>query len=155
MIPSPPPRRGEAKRTNDRYAVNDHEFSQTLWRLLAPTVSEFVGSEKGIKGARATGMNSDIRVYRYGPGQIFQPHYDGSALDRTTGKQSEWTFLLYLTGAEDGVQDGETAFYKNHTYRPDKELLVPLERGAVCLHRHGNVRPIIVLVNNNAMSSLY
>ena len=34
-------------------------------------------------------------------------HYDDSVKDSVTGDKSEWTLLVYITGAEDGVQGGE------------------------------------------------
>jgi len=33
-------------------------------------------------------------------------HYDDSVRDPVTGAISEWTLLIYLTGAEDGVEGG-------------------------------------------------
>ena len=65
-------------------------------------------------GARvAHSLNSNIRLYKYTPSQHFNPHYDDSVRDAKTGAVSEWTLLLYLTGAEDGVRGGEvcTAAY--------------------------------------------
>jgi len=41
---------------------------------------------------------------------IYRPHYDDSVRDPMTGAKSEWTLLIYLTGAEDGVEGGEVSF---------------------------------------------
>lgn len=60
-------------------------------------------------------------------------HYDDSI--RVGRSTSEWTLLLYLTGAEDGVRGGGTAFYPN---RNSDGIVVELRRGTLLLHRHGN-----------------
>ena len=49
-------------------------------------------------------------MYKYTAGQYFGPHYDDSVRDSVTGAKSEWTLLIYLSGAEDGVQGGEVPF---------------------------------------------
>lgn len=41
---------------------------------------------------------------------MYRPHYDDSVRDPMTGAKSEWTLLIYLTGAEDGVEGGEVSF---------------------------------------------
>lgn len=137
--PSPPAKRGEAHRTNERWSVEDALFADTLWSRLHPTCSAWLGIEGWARGKHPSGLNSNIRVYKYFPGQAFGAHYDGSVVDTATGKRSEWTLLIYLTGSEDGVKGGETVFYHDHARRADKELAVPLERGAALLHRHGDV----------------
>lgn len=80
---------------------------------------------------------SDVGRYRYGPSQLFNCHYDDSVTDPSTGFKSEWTLLIYLTGIEDGIQDGETVFYLDHNKK--KPVVAPLERGTALLHRHGRV----------------
>jgi len=54
-----------------------------------------------------------------------------------TGAKSEWTLLIYLTGAEDGVEGGETLFYKEERGKPREVITPPLKRGTALLHRHG------------------
>ena len=57
-----------------------------------------------------------------------------------TGLRSEFTLLIYLTGIEDGVVGGETAFYPHGLPSPkskNKGIVVPLQRGAAVIHRHG------------------
>lgn len=60
----------------------------------------------------------------------FAEHYDDSI--SVGSAQSEFTLLIYLTGEEDGVKGGGTAFYSN-----GQTLSVSLARGRACLHRHG------------------
>jgi len=54
-----------------------------------------------------------------------------------TGAKSEWTLLVYLTGIEDGVEGGETLFYKDEKGKAREVIAVPLTRGTALLHRHG------------------
>lgn len=145
--PSPPARRGEASRSNERWALEDAAFARVLWGKLAPACAAWVGAGAGAgtrgggtRGLPASGLNANIRVYKYAPGQAFGAHYDGTATDPATGKKTEWTLLVYLTGEQDGVVGGETVFYRDHTRRQDKQIVMPLERGAALLHRHGDVR---------------
>ncbi|KAG2367517.1 hypothetical protein BDR07DRAFT_1393475 [Suillus spraguei] len=70
--------------------------------------------------------NSNIRMYKYTPSQYL------------TEARSEWTVLVYLTGIEDGVEGGETLFYKDERGKPRETIVAPLTRGTVLLHRHGN-----------------
>jgi len=41
----------------------------------------------------------------------YRPHYDDSVKDPLTGAKSEWTLLIYLTGAEDGIEGGEVGYW--------------------------------------------
>ena len=48
-------------------------------------------------------------MYKYIAGQYFGQHYDDSVRDMVTGAKSEWTLLIYLSGAQDGVEGGEVS----------------------------------------------
>jgi hypothetical protein len=130
MEPPRAPQRGEATRTNYRFSVQDPDFAKRLWTetalstLLPPVL-----------GAKACGLNSNIRVYRYDSATqaFFGPHYDDSVQD--AGLSSRWTLLVYLTGIEDGLQGGQTVFHCNE--KRTEPLVVELERGAALLHKHG------------------
>lgn len=95
----------------DRISVTSPEFAQRLLPVLAPHLPLFAypASARRANGApRAThSLNTNIRMYKYTPGQHFGPHYDDSVRDAVTGAKSEWTLLIYLTGAQDGVEGGE------------------------------------------------
>ncbi|KAF9009440.1 hypothetical protein BDQ17DRAFT_1421624 [Cyathus striatus] len=73
-------------------------------------------------------FNSNIRVYKYARGSIL-------VRDPLTGAKSEWTLLVYLTGAEDGIEGGETLFYKEERGKPRETITPPLSRGTALLHR--------------------
>ena len=100
------------------------DFAQRLYAVLAPHLPDFPypASVKPPAGATARAphsLNSNIRVYKYTSGQHFGPHYDDSVRDTATGAKSEWTLLIYLTGAQDGVQGGEVSADSPDGYHRD------------------------------------
>lgn len=88
------PKKDEAVRVNDRFQIEDASFAERLWETTA--LKELVmdarsdgdeggygdddrgdeGSEKALRlwGGKPLGLNSNIRVYRYSPGQFFAQH---------------------------------------------------------------------------------
>jgi len=120
---------------NDRISIQSRDFADSLWVALAPYVSTIPSFSGPFN--KACGFNPNIRLYRYSPGQYFGPHYDDSVRDSMTGRWSEWTLLVYLTGEEDGVEGGETVFYKPRTKKVMDEIVAPLRKGTALMHRHG------------------
>ncbi|SCV68574.1 BQ2448_695 [Microbotryum intermedium] len=138
LSPSPPQKRDEAYRTNDRFSKDDQDFAYNLWTRtgLKEACQREIASNT--PGHTPMGLSSNIRVYKYGPDAEFGPHYDDDSIDPRTGWKSEWTLLIYLSGEEDGVVGGETAFYPSPTIkRNGQELKVDLKRGRALLHKHG------------------
>jgi len=146
---TPAPKKGEATRVNQRISVSSTDFARSLFELFAPHLPTFSPSppfsptainsnEETAPPARKThAFNSNIRMYKYNEGQYFGCHYDDSVRDPLqTGAHSEWTILIYLSGAEDGVFGGETVFYKG-TGKKKVEIRPPLRRGSALLHKHG------------------
>ncbi|KIV82428.1 hypothetical protein PV11_04543 [Exophiala sideris] len=134
------PKRGEAVRVNDRFQVDDPVFANTLWertglKYLIDTVEE----ESTFDG-KILGLNPNIRVYRYRPGQFFDKHFDESnklqfGEDKIPARTT-WTLLIYLTTCE----GGETAFYPEALKKGEKTpepIVVGLEAGMALLHKHG------------------
>ncbi|KIM49472.1 hypothetical protein M413DRAFT_438659 [Hebeloma cylindrosporum] len=140
---TPPKKRGEAERVNQRFSVTSVDFAQKLHALLLPHLPSFPYPMSMRRPSaldhprRPQSCNSNIRVYKYAPSQYFGPHYDDSVHDAITGAKSEWTLLIYLTGVEDGVEGGETLFYKEERGKPRQVICPPLKRGTALLHRHG------------------
>ncbi|KAH8918032.1 hypothetical protein BT69DRAFT_1268296 [Atractiella rhizophila] len=147
------PKRGEAVRFNDRFQVDDETFARRLWEDSG--LKEFFEREEnegilgdGVKEKEVVGLNPNIRVYRYVPGQFFDKHYDDSNLVTLTQPsplrcRTTWTLLIYLSGTQDGVKGGQTAFYLEKPYPKDEEgkdvidIVVETERGTALLHKHG------------------
>ncbi|RDB23990.1 hypothetical protein Hypma_008684 [Hypsizygus marmoreus] len=142
---TPPKKRGEAERVNHRFSITSVDFAGKLHALLTPHLPSFPYPTSMKRTAAAANgalrmphsLNSNIRVYKYTPSQYFGKHYDDSVRDPMTGAKSEWTLLVYLTGVEDGVEGGETLFYKDKRGKPQEVITTPLTRGTAFLHRHG------------------
>ncbi|ORX52279.1 hypothetical protein DM01DRAFT_350494 [Hesseltinella vesiculosa] len=130
LVPKP----GEAFRSNDRQSLQSSALANQLWQLGLARVCT---SQQGIAGSRQPcGLNSNIRIYRYRPGQRFEAHYDDSVKDDITGYWTEWTLLIYLNG---DMQGGETVFYKEGKKKknPPPPIVVQPQQGLALLHRHG------------------
>ncbi|KAH9878286.1 hypothetical protein J1614_003503 [Plenodomus biglobosus] len=139
------PKRGDAVRVNDRFQVDDPAFAMRLWSETA--LSALVSARSDLWGGQVTGLNPNIRIYRYSKGQFFDQHYDDSNNVTLPGSPSipartTWTLLLYLTSASNGCIGGETVFYpepprKKTNDPPPQPFVVELETGLALLHRHG------------------
>ncbi|KAI5478542.1 oxoglutarate/iron-dependent oxygenase [Pseudohyphozyma bogoriensis] len=116
----------------------DGAFAKVLWETSG--LKEFCEAELvgGDGKKRAVGLNPNIRVYAYEKGAFFGPHYDDDFRDPNTGWRSEWTLLIYLSGEEDNVAGGGTAFYPSGKLTKSP-LVVSLKRGRAVLHRHGDL----------------
>ena len=88
-------------RDNDRAMIDDSDLAARLWERATP----FVPAE--LDGWTAVGLNERFRSYRYGPGQFFAPHFDGSFV-RSFDERSLLTFMVYLNADAAG---GDTTFY--------------------------------------------
>ena len=132
------PKRGEATRVNDRFQIDDPAFAQSLWKETA--IKDLVESyeDKSIWGGEVLGLNSNVRVYRYRPGQFFDQHYDESNKVAGPGgvpAKTTWTLLIYLTACE----GGETAFYPEPISKKEKvpdPIVVDPQAGSALFHRH-------------------
>ncbi|KAK4963452.1 hypothetical protein LTR10_001081 [Elasticomyces elasticus] len=86
------PKKGNAVRVNDRYQIDDPAFAERLWSGTAlkqlvehPTINGKelnVDETKQLWGGEVVGLNSNIRVYRYSPGQFFDQHCSQEAYSR-------------------------------------------------------------------------
>jgi len=135
------PKRGEATRVNDRFQVDDAAFARNLWEHsgLQYLVDSF--EDQAVFGGKVLGLNSNIRIYRYRPGQFFDQHYDESNRlqfgEAKLPARTTWTLLVYLTTCE----GGETVFYPEVARRGEKTpepIVVGLETGMALLHKHGD-----------------
>lgn len=132
------PKRGHAVRVNDRFQINDAAFAERLWSSTA-LKGLILNYDKETWGGDVLGLNPNIRIYRYRPGQFFDRHYDDSNNLMFGSPQVQakttWTLLIYLTRCE----GGETAFYPEATKREPNPapVEVGMEVGMALLHRHG------------------
>lgn len=73
LQPSPPAKRGEASRTNDRFGIHDAVFAERLWKdsgleELLVEREEWKSSDGRL---RPVGLNPNIRMYAYSPDAYF------------------------------------------------------------------------------------
>ncbi|KIW74644.1 hypothetical protein Z517_11414 [Fonsecaea pedrosoi CBS 271.37] len=135
------PKRGEATRVNDRFQVEDPKFAKMLWDCTGMQYLVRSFEDQAVLGGTVLGLNPNIRVYRYRPGQFFDKHYDESNKlqfgEQKLPAKTTWTLLIYLTTCE----GGETAFYPEPLKkgdRPPEPIVVGLETGMALLHKHGD-----------------
>ena len=144
---------------NDRFQIDDPLFASQLWKdtgleyLLTSEEGSGMAKEEREKlwGGDVVGLNPNIRIYRYTPGQFFDKHYDDSNTLTLASPSSSpdlspvqakttWTLLLYLTSSATGCEGGETVFYPeaaSKRERAPEPVVVGLEVGMALLHRHG------------------
>ena len=93
----------ESVRNNERVLFDDPVLAAGLFARARPLLPPAIGRRPLV------GFNERWRFYRYGPGQAFHPHRDGSYTRIETGDESHLTFMVYLTDAAGG---GETRFFR-------------------------------------------
>jgi len=94
----------EQVRNNERVLVDDVSLAAGLFNRAEPLLPAV------IEGHGLVGFNERWRFYRYGAGQTFKPHRDGSYMRPKTWEESQMTFMIYLN---DGMTGGETRFFAN------------------------------------------
>ena len=89
-------------------------------------------------------LSHRINMYRYDDNDVFNRHIDGDwpgyGLDAERAQMVQWSdchsalsMLLYLNGAEDGVQGGETRLFQ----KDGSWLDITPKKGAALFFRHG------------------
>jgi hypothetical protein len=87
-------------RDQDRVMFDDPEMAAELFRRLRPHLPERMGA------LRLFGLNERLRMYRYRPGQRFEPHMD-HWFRPSENRITLHTVLVYFNG---GFEGGETRF---------------------------------------------
>ncbi|QDU97329.1 hypothetical protein Pla8534_51750 [Lignipirellula cremea] len=115
-------------RNNDRVVFYDAELASQMWQRIHPFVPV-------LEEHTACGVDSNLRIYRYFPGQQFKRHKDG-AVTNEAGQTSKLSYLIYLN--EDCV-GGSTRFrdYRDADGAREKvEFIVSPVTGTALLFRH-------------------
>jgi len=94
-------------RNNDRAMVDVPDLAGRLYAAVEHTIPPRMFDHPELGGWERAGVNERLRVYRYGPGQSFAPHYDG-AFRRTAVEESQLTLMFYL---DEGCEGGDTVFF--------------------------------------------
>ena len=123
--------------------VVDDQTSELVWSRCETAVN--ADSSKH-DGRRALGLNNRFRFYRYGPGDYFRPHTDGSwpgsrivdgnlIANAFDDRWSELTFLLFLS---DGYEGGSTEFYTSVGGDSPESVQVRTAKGDALCFPHGS-----------------
>ncbi len=116
-------------RHNDSFTwLADKATHDLLWQRFAGLINQDPGM---LSKQAALGLNARFRFYRYGPGDYFEAHTDGSwpgsevidgelVADAYGDRMSQLTFLLFLS---DSYEGGRTQFYidPNNPQRPARD----------------------------------
>jgi hypothetical protein len=118
---------GEAFRDNGRAAVHDAALAARLWRGtgLGAALAGLAAD-----GDEPVGLNPNVRLYRYVPGQRFGRHVDGADAVAGLGV-TRYTLLIYLSAC----RGGETVFYDRRGRRAAAVAPAP---GLALVHEHGD-----------------
>ena len=119
----------EEVRNNERVIVDDVSLATDFFRRAEPSLPAV------IDGQGLVGFNERWRFYRYGPGQTFKPHRDGSFMRIKSWEESQMTFMIYLN---EGMVGGETRFFSDmeQAFRQRPYLSVQPKRGMALAFIH-------------------
>ena len=106
-------------------------------------------------------LSHRINTYRYDKGDEFNLHIDGdwpgfgltpdgARMMQWTGTHSMLTMLLYLNGAEDGLQGGATTLYDQGELRAS----VTPKTGRALFFRHGSNRDTVLHAGETLLSDV-
>ncbi len=115
-------------RNNERVNLLDVDLANQMWHRVErflPLVDNCI----------SCGVDSQLRFYRYMPGQQFKRHKDG-AVTNARGESSKLTYLVYLN---DDCQGGSTIFsdyYEVNGKREKVEFTITPVAGTALLFRH-------------------
>ena len=144
-----------ARRYHGRIQLRAADAAASIFRRLLPLLPD------DLDGRAPVGCNSDIRLYRYTPGQSFGKHVDGSIEDYEGRGVTKFTVLIYLTGVNEKIdfredpaaapnllRGGETIFYSESACiskgksakKAIEKLLVSVtpQTGMLLAHAHGD-----------------
>jgi hypothetical protein len=112
-------------RNSARILHDDDELAQWILEKLEPYLSEIefieganrhamIKGRRGIRvktSARLLRLNERLRFLRYGPGEFFKPHTDGSYVTPDKKQVSYYTLQVYLNGDKESLKGGATRFW--------------------------------------------
>jgi predicted 2-oxoglutarate/Fe(II)-dependent dioxygenase YbiX len=115
-------------RNNDRVVIDDVTLADQMWQRIQHLLPE-------IDSAIPCGVDSQLRFYRYHPGQQFRRHKDG-AVTNSFGQISKLSYMIYLN---DQCEGGDTAFREYSAIdgiSQKTEFIVTPKVGMALLFRH-------------------
>ncbi len=114
-------------RNNDRVVFRDEA-------LAADMLSRVIDFLPSLDGESPVAVDSELRFYRYVPGQKFNRHKDGSVTNEK-GETSKLTYLVYLNQC-DGGQTVFRDYVEINGKREKEELSIEPVAGAALIFRH-------------------
>ncbi|EUC59245.1 2OG-Fe(II) oxygenase family protein [Rhizoctonia solani AG-3 Rhs1AP] len=93
-------------RNSSRILFDDQELASEMFAKLRPYLEEI----EHVGDRRLVGLNPRLRFLKYGPGQFFQRHCDGTYSSPDKTQTSYYTLQLYLHDSP--LQGGATRFWK-------------------------------------------
>lgn len=115
-------------RNNDRVVFNDVELASKMWERIRSFLP-------ALDGQTACRVDSQLRIYRYFPGQQFKRHKDG-AVTNSMGQISKLSYLIYLNDDCDGGATTFREFRDVNGTREKLEFIVMPATGTALLFRH-------------------
>jgi predicted 2-oxoglutarate/Fe(II)-dependent dioxygenase YbiX len=115
-------------RNNDRVVIDDVTLADQMWQRIQHLLPE-------LDSAAPCGVDSQLRFYRYHPGQQFRRHKDG-AVTNSFGQTSKLSYMIYLN---DQCEGGDTAFREYSVIdgvSQKTEFIVTPTVGTALLFRH-------------------
>ena len=100
-----------------RLIWDSHELAERIWSRVKDLVAEIhaIKDQPGVTGwwpvrkketMKVTRLNERLRFLKYGKGQYFRPHYDGTFRVPGGDEESLYTLHLYLNGVGDESEQG-------------------------------------------------
>ena len=115
-------------RTNDRLVFRNPALSQALWARIVPLLraQDIAGARPsgyGTQGVwKPVGLNDVFKMSRYGAGDAFRPHRDGTFVVNDDVR-SVLSLMVYLNDSSTGTEGGEAGFSGGETrWFADKPL---------------------------------
>jgi predicted 2-oxoglutarate/Fe(II)-dependent dioxygenase YbiX len=115
-------------RNNDRVVVHDVALADQMWQRIEPFLPI-------IDDCVPCGVDSQLRLYRYVPGQQFKRHKDG-AVTNDSGHTSRLSYLIYLNDDCDGGSTNFRDYHEANGMREKVEIVVKPVMGSALLFRH-------------------
>jgi predicted 2-oxoglutarate/Fe(II)-dependent dioxygenase YbiX len=115
-------------RNNDRVVFSDNELANAMWSRIHSFLPK-------LDGQVACGVDSQLRIYRYFPGQQFKRHKDG-AVTNELGQTSKLSYLIYLNDDCDGGSTTFRDYLDVNGTREKREFIVMPSAGTALLFRH-------------------
>lgn len=115
-------------RNNDRVVFDDAELAGEMWERIRSFLP-------ALDGEIACGVDSQLRIYRYFPGQQFKRHKDGSVTNYL-GQTSKLSYLIYLNDDCDGGSTTFRDYCEVNGTREKIEFNVIPATGTALLFRH-------------------